>query len=127
MPVSVPGSVVPKVTNTMSFSQKVKTVLQIVFSHCNTQFLCSNPSELLHMPTQQNSNDYLIKIINKNNYQFPNNKHMHTANLQQIIASSIDYRATYVNGIGNGCAPPIVLHWAALKYSPEYLALTKIN
>ena len=39
----------------------------------------------------------------------------------------IDYRATYVYGIGNGRAPPIVLHWAALKHSPEYLALAKIN
>ena len=39
----------------------------------------------------------------------------------------IDYRATYVYRIGNGRAPPIVLHWAALKHSPEYLALAKIN
>ena len=52
---------------------------------------------------------------------------MHTANLQQIILSSIDYRATYINGIGNGCVPLIVLHRATLKYSPKYLALTKIN
>ena len=45
------------------------------------------------------------------------------------IASTIiiDYRATYVYGIGNGRALPIVLHWAALKHSPEYLAFAKIN
>ena len=39
----------------------------------------------------------------------------------------IDYRTTYVYVIGNGHAPPIVLHWAALKHSPVYLVLTKIN
>ena len=40
---------------------------------------------------------------------------------------TIDYRATYVYGIGNGRAPLIVLHWAALKRSSEYIALAKIN
>ena len=39
----------------------------------------------------------------------------------------INYRATYIYGIGNGHALPIVLHWAALKHSPEYIALAKIN
>ena len=40
---------------------------------------------------------------------------------------AIDYRATDAYGIGNGRALPIVLHWAALKHSPEYLALANIN
>ena len=52
---------------------------------------------------------------------------IHTHNMQHASANTIDYRATYVYGIGNGRAPPIVLHWAALKHSPEYLALAKIN
>ena len=39
----------------------------------------------------------------------------------------IDYKATYIYRIGNGRALPTVLHWATLKHSPEYLALTKIN
>ena len=34
---------------------------------------------------------------------------------------------TYVYGIGNGRAPLIVLHWAALKRSSEYIALANIN
>ena len=42
-------------------------------------------------------------------------------------ACIIDYRATYVYGIGNERSPLIVLHWAALKLSSEYIALTKIN
>ena len=42
-------------------------------------------------------------------------------------ACSIDYRATYVHGIGNGCAPLIVLHWAALIPSSKYIAFTKAN
>ena len=45
----------------------------------------------------------------------------------RIVSSTIDYRATYVYGTGNGRAPPIVLHWATLKHSPEYLVLAKIN
>ena len=43
------------------------------------------------------------------------------------ILRIIDYRATYVYGIGNGCTPLIVLHWAALKRSSKYIALAKIN
>ena len=43
------------------------------------------------------------------------------------LGPAIDYKATYIYGIGNGRALPIVLHWAALKHSPEYLALAKIN
>ena len=39
----------------------------------------------------------------------------------------IDHRATYAYRIGNGHTPPILLHWATLKHSPEYLALAKIN
>ena len=37
----------------------------------------------------------------------------------------IDYR-DYVYGIGNECAPPIVMYWNVLKHFPEYLALVKI-
>ena len=40
---------------------------------------------------------------------------------------AIDYRGTCVYGIRNRHTPPIVLHWAALKHSPEYLALASIN
>ena len=43
------------------------------------------------------------------------------------VCSTIDYRATYVYGIGNKHALLIVLHWAALKRSSEYIALAKIN
>ena len=42
-------------------------------------------------------------------------------------SSAIDYRATYVYRIGNGHMPLIVLYWAALKRSSEYIALAKIN
>ena len=34
---------------------------------------------------------------------------------------TIDYRATYVYGIGNGRAPLIVLLWATLIPSSEYV------
>ena len=44
-----------------------------------------------------------------------------------VVIITIDYRATYIYGIGNGRVPPIVLYWAALKHSPEYLVLAKIN
>ena len=44
-----------------------------------------------------------------------------------VVSIIIDYRATYVYGIGNGRALLIVLHWAALIPSSEYIALTKIN
>ena len=40
---------------------------------------------------------------------------------------AIDYRATNIYGIGKGHAPLIVLHWAALKRSSEYIKLAKIN
>ena len=39
---------------------------------------------------------------------------------------AVDYRATYINRIGNGRVPLIVLHWAALIPSFEYMALAKI-
>ena len=44
-----------------------------------------------------------------------------------IKCLTIDYRATYVYGIGNECVPLIVLHWAALKRSSKYIVLAKIN
>ena len=40
---------------------------------------------------------------------------------------TIDYRATYIYGIGNGNTPLIALHWAALILSSKYKALAKIN
>ena len=40
---------------------------------------------------------------------------------------TIDYRATYVYGIGSGCVLHIVLHWTALIPSSEYIVLAKIN
>ena len=45
----------------------------------------------------------------------------------ESITSPIDYRATYVYRIGNGHSPLIVLHWAALIPSSEYIALVKIS
>ena len=38
-----------------------------------------------------------------------------------LSTMTIDYRATYAYGIGNGCVPLIVLHWAALIPSSEYI------
>ena len=43
------------------------------------------------------------------------------------IPFTIDYRVTYIYGIRNGCVPLIVLHWAGLIPSPEYIAFTKIS
>ena len=44
-----------------------------------------------------------------------------------LHGSTIDYRATYVYGIENGHVLLIVLHWAALIPSSEYIALAKTN
>ena len=61
--------------------------------------------------------------MQENRESIHKNEHVYVAK----VHTTIDYRATYVYGIGNGHALPIVLHWAALKHSPKYLALTKIN
>ena len=59
------------------------------------------------MDYSQSSGDYLLSSL--------------------LGACAIDYRTTYVYGIGNEHTPLIVLHWAALKQSSEYIALAKIN
>ena len=50
-------------------------------------------------------------LINKEKLVFP---HFLT------VCRCIDHRATYVYRIGNRRALPKVMHWAALKYFPEY-------
>ena len=46
--------------------------------------------------------------------------------MAMFVIIELHVHCTYIYGIGNGRAPPIVMHWTALKHSPNYLVLARI-